>query len=61
METDVERYLAERLARLRERMATIEAKAAAGTLPDVVLKDGDFSISPIAVSVPDAAEVLNHA
>ena len=58
VETDVESYLAKRLALLRGRLATVEAKAAAGTLPDVVLKDGDLCISPVTASVPDAAEAL---
>ena len=53
METDVESYLTERLALLRGRLATVEAKAAAGTLPDVVLKDGDLCISPITASGMD--------
>lgn len=60
VETDVERYLAERLTSLRERLATIEAKAAAGTLPGVVLDGGSLRISPPAACVPEAAEVLKR-
>jgi hypothetical protein len=58
VETDVERYLAERLTLLGDRLTTVEAKAAAGTLPDVVLRDGGLRVSPITASVPDAAETL---
>lgn len=58
VDTDVERYLTERLAVLSERMATVEAKAAAGMLPDVMLKEGDLRVSPIMASVPDAATRL---
>lgn len=58
VETNVDRYLADRLALLRDRLATVESKAAAGQLPGVVFEGGDLRVSPIAASVPDAAEAL---
>lgn len=56
--SDVDAYLADRLALLRDRLATVEAKAAAGDLVDVVLGGGQLRISPIAASVPTEAEAL---
>lgn len=55
---DVSSWLADRRARTVQRMAEVERAAAAGILPDVVIEDGELTISPVRRTVPDEAEIL---
>ena len=58
MDADVTRWLAERRDRLARRMGEVERAAAAGELSDVMLGDGELTISPLRRAVPDEAEDL---
>ena len=49
-------YLAERRALLDRRMGEVNAKAAADTLEDVRIKDGEMKITPLKAITPEAAE-----
>jgi len=49
-------YLAERRALLEQRMGEVNAKAAADTLEDVRIKDGEMKITPLKAITPEAAE-----
>ncbi len=51
-------WLAERRHRLAQRMGEVERAAAAGELPDVVIEDGELTISPLRRAVPEDAEYL---
>jgi TnpA family transposase len=51
-------YLAERRALLDRRLSDVAAKAAADTLEDVTIKDGDMKITPLKAVTPEAAEDL---
>ena len=55
---DAAAWLADRRARLAQRMAEVEQAATAGSLPDVVIEDGELTISPLRRAVPEAAEEL---
>ena len=58
VDADVTRWLAERQDLLAGRMGEVERAAAAGDLPDVVLEDGELTISPLRRAVPDEADDL---
>jgi TnpA family transposase len=51
-------YLAERRALLDRRLTDVAAKAAADTLEDVTIKNGDMKITPLKAVTPEAAEEL---
>jgi len=51
-----EEYLAQRRVLLNRRMGEVNAKAAADTLEDVRIKDGDMKITPLKAITPEAAE-----
>lgn len=55
---DVSTWLADRRARTALRMGEVERGAAAGDLADVVIEDGELTISPLRRAVPDEAEAL---
>ena len=58
IETDFEKFIAQRRAQLDGRMATIDACAEGGLLPDVTLDKGVLKISPLEKSAPPEAEAL---
>lgn len=55
---DFSTWIAERRARTAQRMSEVERAAAAGDLPDVVIEDGELTISPLRRAVPDEVESL---
>jgi len=56
--TDVTTYLAQRRQDLHDQLTTVAALMAADDLPDVRLRKGKLSITPLPKAVPDAAEDL---
>jgi len=56
--TDVTAYLAQRRRELHEQLTTVADLMAADDLPDVRLRKGKLSITPLPKAVPDAAEGL---
>jgi hypothetical protein len=58
VETDFEKFIAQRRTQLDERMATIDASAKRGLLPDFTLEKGILKISPLEKSTPPEAEAL---
>jgi len=56
--TDVTTYLAQRRQELHEQLTTVAALMAADELPDVRLRTGKLTITPLPKAVPDAAEDL---
>jgi TnpA family transposase len=51
-------WLAERRALLDRRLAEVDARAAADTVPDVRIADGAMRIAPLDAAVPDAAQAF---
>lgn len=60
IDTDVERFVAERRNRLDRRLAEIDAKAAADTLVDVSMAKGVLKLSPLVKAGPPEAEAVNE-
>ncbi|NRO98794.1 Tn3 family transposase [Paraburkholderia sp. NMBU_R16] len=60
IDTDGERYLRERLGLLKEKLAELNRRAAAGELPDAEIADELLKIKPLAKSVPEEAESLEE-
>lgn len=58
--TEAKAWLADREARLTDRLNAVEAKAAADALDDVRLADGTLRIAPLDAAVPAAAERLSE-
>ena len=58
IETDFEKFIAQRRTLLDTRMAAIDASAKGGLLPDVTLDKGVLKISPLEKSTPPEAEAL---
>jgi len=56
--TDVAVYLVQRRQDLHEQLATVADLMAADALPDVRLRKGKLTITPLPKAVPDAAEEL---
>ena len=52
---DAEVYLAERRKQIETGITSVAARAEAGTLPDVAIRDGALSITPLKDETPDAA------
>lgn len=57
---DAETYLAERQQQIEETITIVAARAEAGTLPDVAIRDGNLSITPIKDETPDAATAMSR-
>ena len=55
---DVRAWLADCRARTARRMGEVERAAAAGELVDVVIENGELTISPLRRAVPDEADDL---
>lgn len=58
VDTDFDRFIAQRQGLLEERLAAVDRKAAGGLLPDVTLEKGVLKITPIEKSTPPEAEAL---
>ena len=58
VETDFERFIAERQTRLNERLAAVDVRAKGGLLPDVTIDKGVLKITPIEKSTPPEAEAF---
>lgn len=58
VDTDFERFIADRRALLDERLAAVDLKAKGGLLPDVTLERGVLKITPIEKTTPPEAEAL---
>ena len=57
---DAETYLAERQLQIEEALAIVAARAEVGTLPDVAIRDGNLSITPIKDETPEAATAMSR-
>jgi TnpA family transposase len=58
VETDFDRFIAERRALLDERLIAVEARARASCLPGVTITKGVLKITPTLKTTPPEAEVL---
>lgn len=58
VDTDFERFIADRRALLDERLAAVDLKAKGGLLPDVTLERGVLKITPLEKTTPPEAEAL---
>ncbi|CAB3774641.1 Tn3 family transposase [Paraburkholderia humisilvae] len=56
--TDCDRYLNERRELLEQRLATVNALAAANGLPDAIVTESGLKITPLDTVVPDMAQTL---
>ena len=56
--TDCEPYLSNRLLLLEEQMTTVNRLAKADALPDAIITESGLKITPLANSVPEAADAL---
>jgi len=58
MDTDGDRYLADRLRMLSGQMETVDRLAKANALPDAAVTESGLKITPLSNSVPEAADAL---
>ena len=58
IETDCDKYLADRLLLLEQQLETVNRMAAADDLPDAIITESGLKITPLDTVVPDAAQAL---
>ena len=58
IETDCDKYLADRLLLLEQQLEMVNRMAAADDLPDAIITESGLKITPLDTVVPDAAQAL---